>query len=63
MRPLSPSPASRRSPPRPAGAQLGRGVRGAGEHAPTSLDYVAATAVGLMVLVLALAVARAGSAP
>lgn len=62
MRPLSPSPASpRRSPRAPRrGASSARGVRGAGEHAPTSLDYVAATAVGLMVLVLALAAAPGG---
>ena len=61
MRPLSPSPASPRgrAPRRRASSARG-GVRGAGEHAPTSLDYVAATAVGLMVLVLALAAAPGG---
>ena len=47
MRPLSPSPASPRGGASRRRASSARGVRGAGEHAPTSLDYVAATAVGL----------------
>ena len=60
MRALSPSPASPRR--RSSGPAVSRGKRGATprEHAPTSLDYVAATAVGLMVLVLALAAAPGG---
>lgn len=61
MRPLSPSPASPRVPRaarRSSGPAVSRG--GVKEHAPTSLDYVAATAVGLMVLVLALAAAPGG---
>jgi len=60
MRPLSPSPASPRGGASRRRASSARGVRGAREHAPTSLDYVAATAVGLMVLVLALAAAPGG---
>ena len=60
MRPLSPSPASPRggAARRSSGPAVSRG--GVKEHAPTSLDYVAATAVGLMVLVLALAAAPGG---
>jgi hypothetical protein len=60
MRPLSPSPASPRGGASRRRASSARGFRGAREHAPTSLDYVAATAVGLMVLVLALAAAPGG---
>lgn len=62
MRPLSPPPAGvspprRRAPRRSTGSA--RGVASS-EHSPTSLDYAAATAVGLMVLVLALAAAPGG---
>ena len=61
MRPLSPpaslSPAHRRAPRRSTGSA--RGVA-SDEHAPASLEYAAATAVGLMVLVLALAAAPGG---
>lgn len=58
MRALSPPASPRRS----SGPAVSRGKKGATprEHAPTSLDYVAATAVGLMVLVLALAAAPGG---
>ena len=59
MRALSPPASPRR---RSSGPAVSRGKKGATprEHAPTSLDYVAATAVGLMVLVLALAAAPGG---
>ncbi len=59
MRALSPPASPRR---RSSGPAVSRGKKGATprEHAPTSLDYVAATAMGLMVLVLALAAAPGG---
>ena len=61
--PLSPSPAS--APPEPRVSPPGRELGALASGAPAStrrrlLDYVAATAVGLMVLVLALAAAPGG---
>jgi hypothetical protein len=70
MRPLSPSVASppgratspKATSPKPTSQQVRRkssGVKVA-EHTPTNLDYVAASAVGLMVLIIAAALSPGG---